>query len=232
MPTSGLRTARFGRDILYYVRRRLTNLAVFLLLGAIINVAVAWGCLTSQWYSERSPGSSDDPRIDIGWLSIDRIPTYSQTSHLETNAFGVVENSYSALSPTTPRDCFVYCVRFRCGWPMLAVDGVRFDPLDLGDSVQGITFTEDTYHFYAAPVGGSDTENWFLPLRPIWPGFAINTIFYAALLWLPFAPFQLRRYVRVKRGRCIKCGYDLRGAEHEQCPECGLAIPLRITIRS
>ncbi len=60
-----------------------------------------------------------------------------------------------------------------------------------------------------------------VPLWPLWPGFAINTVFYAAILWLPFAPFQLRRYKRVKRGHCIKCGYDLRGAEHEVCPECG-----------
>ena len=60
-----------------------------------------------------------------------------------------------------------------------------------------------------------------LPLQPIWPGFAINTAFYALILWLPFAPFQLRRYMRIKRGLCIKCGYDLRGTEHEVCPECG-----------
>ena len=61
-----------------------------------------------------------------------------------------------------------------------------------------------------------------VPTSPIWPGFAINTIFYATILWLPFAPFQLRRYVRVKRGLCINCGYDLRGAEHAVCPECGV----------
>ncbi len=61
-----------------------------------------------------------------------------------------------------------------------------------------------------------------LPLRPIWPGFAVNTIFYAALLWLPFAPFTLRRLIRRRRGLCPACGYDLRHAEHEGCPECGV----------
>ena len=30
-----------------------------------------------------------------------------------------------------------------------------------------------------------------------------------------------RRLIRRKRGLCIKCGYDLRGTEHEVCPECG-----------
>ena len=59
-----------------------------------------------------------------------------------------------------------------------------------------------------------------LPYRPIWPGFAANTVFYAALFWLPFAPFALRRMIRRHRGLCLKCGYDLRGST-EGCPECG-----------
>ena len=61
-----------------------------------------------------------------------------------------------------------------------------------------------------------------LPLRPIWPGFASNTIFYAAVLWLPIrGPFVLRRHLRRRRGRCLKCGYDLRGDLPGGCPECG-----------
>ena len=64
-----------------------------------------------------------------------------------------------------------------------------------------------------------------LPLRPIWPGFAINTIFYAAMLWLVIpGPFTARRMIRRRRGLCLKCGYDLRGAEHEVCPECGVQL--------
>ena len=64
----------------------------------------------------------------------------------------------------------------------------------------------------------------FLPLHPIWPGFAINTIFYAVILWLlTLGPFTARRMIRRKRGRCIKCGYDLRGnfGGGGGCPECG-----------
>ncbi len=62
-----------------------------------------------------------------------------------------------------------------------------------------------------------------LPQRPLWFGFVINTIFYAAVLWmLTLGAFAARRFIRAKRGHCIKCGYDLRGAEHEACPECGL----------
>ena len=63
-----------------------------------------------------------------------------------------------------------------------------------------------------------------LPVRPLWPGFAINTIFYAAILWLLFAaPGLIRRRLRHFRGRCVHCGYDLRGqpADSNKCPECG-----------
>ncbi len=61
-----------------------------------------------------------------------------------------------------------------------------------------------------------------LPLRPIRPGFAVNTFFYAAILWLLIpGPFALRRFLRVRRGLCVACGYDLGHAQHDTCPECG-----------
>ncbi len=61
-----------------------------------------------------------------------------------------------------------------------------------------------------------------LPLAITVPGFAANTLFYAAVLWLLFAaPFATRRLIRRKRGHCIKCGYDIRHADHDACPECG-----------
>jgi hypothetical protein len=77
----------------------------------------------------------------------------------------------------------------------------------------------------------------------IWPGFAINTAFYALVLWMLFAgPRALNRKRRRMRGLCVKCAYDLRGhrdREHPHprplsqgkrevlCPECGTAIELR-----
>ena len=67
------------------------------------------------------------------------------------------------------------------------------------------------------------------PLRPILPGFLINMLFWAIILWLLIpGPFVLRRLIRRKRGRCPKCGYDLRGAipgAGGGCPECGWNRP-------
>jgi hypothetical protein len=61
-----------------------------------------------------------------------------------------------------------------------------------------------------------------LALYPIWPGFAINTVFYAAVLWLLFgASFALRKRRLIRRGLCPKCAYDMRGTPATVCPECG-----------
>ncbi len=68
-----------------------------------------------------------------------------------------------------------------------------------------------------------------IPYRPIWPGFAINTIFYAATFWLLIpGPFALRRFRRVRRGLCPKCAYPV--GDSSVCTECGKALPLRICV--
>ncbi len=62
-----------------------------------------------------------------------------------------------------------------------------------------------------------------LPLSPIAPGFAINTVFYAFFLWLLIAvPFALRRRRRIKLGLCPKCAYPV--GTNEVCTECGAAV--------
>ncbi len=65
-----------------------------------------------------------------------------------------------------------------------------------------------------------------MPLRPIWPGFAVNTLFYAATLWLLIlGPFALRRLLRRRRGRCPACSYPM--GESAVCSECGKALAVR-----
>ncbi len=72
-------------------------------------------------------------------------------------------------------------------------------------------------------INGIEIRDFLLPLRPIWTSFAVNTFFYAAVLWLLIpGPFALHRLIRRRRGLCLACGYDLRHAEHEACPECGV----------
>lgn len=66
-----------------------------------------------------------------------------------------------------------------------------------------------------------------LPLRPLFPGFYINTILYASIWWaiLFFRPLRRRR--RIARGQCPACAYSLAGLPGgaDKCPECGAAKP-------
>jgi hypothetical protein len=85
-------------------------------------------------------------------------------------------------------------------------------------------FSSGVVQQYGWPIPAIGDEFGNGPRQPIWPGFAINTVFYAAVLWvLCAAPFVLRRWRRIRRGLCPKCGYDLRNRPNDSavCPECG-----------
>jgi hypothetical protein len=63
-----------------------------------------------------------------------------------------------------------------------------------------------------------------IPLLPIWRGFGLNVVMYGTAVFLLWAgPGAIRRSVRKRRGRCVRCGYDLRGLPDAEakCPECG-----------
>ncbi len=117
----------------------------------------------------------------------------------------------------------VVAQRCRAGWPILGMRGEKVAHLVAGSN------TVKSARFYAAIPIGQARKAFFhntpeiLPFRPIWPGFAFDTIFYAAILWpLIIGPFALRRLIRRRRGLCPACGYDLRHGAHEVCPECGV----------
>ncbi len=71
-------------------------------------------------------------------------------------------------------------------------------------------------------VLGSYPMDWiFLPLRPLLPGFAINTALYASLWFFAIPlPGKLRRRRRRRKGLCPSCAYDLSGDLETGCPEC------------
>ena len=62
-----------------------------------------------------------------------------------------------------------------------------------------------------------------LPCRPIWSGFALNTLIFSAAWLLAVrllrSPFLARWAVRRRRGLCGGCGYILNDAV--RCSECG-----------
>ncbi|MCC7387301.1 MAG: hypothetical protein IT431_00890 [Phycisphaerales bacterium] len=61
-----------------------------------------------------------------------------------------------------------------------------------------------------------------LPLLPIWPGLAFNTLFYALLWYLALASVRtVSHNHRYRRGLCPICRYDLRADYSQGCSECG-----------
>ena len=222
------------------MKRLFVKPCLFLLLGAIINVAGAWAIAT------RGPllpfATPEDwvigTGVDFGNCSV--VLSYRAR-------FGAAEVQWSAETGRfyPGNDCMQIepypewlpwwtnvqtllvndegdwkVTQFATGWPVRTMMH---------------EFRESYLRNFDDP--GSERWHWAwpletnpmraLPLRPLWPGFAINTIFYAAILWLPVAGLgALRRRRRIKRGLCPACAYDLRGRGTQSltCPECGRPV--------
>ena len=173
------------------MKRVALKLCIFLLLGAILNVAVAWAftLFGNSVGAEFITLNTPDPRSTTGFVKVQWL---------------------------------------RSGWPFLTVEGEEtFSVPNFALGVVGtrmssrgaISYEGATRPLFPFVFG-------FLPISPFWLSSGINTIFYAAILWPPFAALgAFRRRRRIKRGLCPKCAYDLRGraSENKLCPECGIS---------
>ncbi len=190
------------------MKRHLLIIAVCLLLGVVVNVAVAWGC--ARW-SNAGLGRTGDI-----WPTKDDPPVAAQR----------IWDRY-AQEDWPPFDDYAS----RSGWGK-SVEMLRSIAIvDVG----GVTRFR-MYFVSQSKAGwplrtfqrGSSINAWerrnveiVIPYAPLWPGFAVNTLFYAAILWLLIpGPFALRRFLRVRRGLCPKCAYPM--GESSVCTECGL----------
>ena len=231
------------------MKRRLFTLALFLLLGAILNVAVAWGCATwsalklvsrplvgpptevdQRWWQQVVPAGAA-PRADAVWRSrgfgCDSLMILGDRSG---ESFQEDPSGYTLFFSVNAK--IDQATLVRSGWPWRGGAGERWDlGISLGTSIPMVGHKVKTWRDADLQTSAVsfDRLTWLvgssfrlLPLRPIWPGFALNTLFYATILWpLIGGPFALRRVIRRKRGLCVSCGYDLRHADHNACPECG-----------
>lgn len=103
------------------------------------------------------------------------------------------------------------------GWPFRAL-AFTVDNGPLGPNIR----TPPTYSM-AVTVGTRSKGPVWLPLRPLWPGFAVNTALYAgALVPLSAVPGALRRRRRIRRGLCPECKYPV--GMREVCTECGANV--------
>ncbi len=231
------------------LKRRLLIIAIFLLAGAVVNVAVAWGC--AAWIDVRPSrprtGWQDDASLsrDFGWVikrrdafGATRVTAMMRRQPINMSMlFGLIRiktepQDYEPLAEILPRWSALADVSQRRqiervttfawedarGWPCRTLR-CRWDPTQGSASFSGgISLTPRRS---TTPIKFLDMRA--LPCSPVWQGIMSNTLFYAAILWLVIpGPFVLRRFLRVRRGLCLACGYDLRHGEHEACPECGV----------
>jgi hypothetical protein len=194
--------------------------------GATLNVAVAWGCaMKSELLQLNYRFAKIDPEYDLPQLT-------SWASSLgfdwpKRNALGteIVTGAVALGTGVVTRKFHPY---------PYALWGVS----DLSAGLPMLSMTAHVIRRYGDAewqiVGGKalrpaelQLEARLIPLRPLWPGFAINTLFYAGVLWMLFCgPFALRRMIRRRRGQCPACAYPIGwgAGQSPVCTECGAAV--------
>lgn len=220
---------------------------LLLAAGTIINVAVAWACarwsnmgkltLTARVPVNGNPYILVDP--DLSWLSSlprDWPQPYNAVSARSTGF--LLWNAHAGNDTGAGWGAQV----FRFGWPCTAMEWhmlrVQAPPPARGIDPPRAPWTRhwslDVTRWLGPRGSPQDQQvglHQHLPLLPVWPGFAINTMVYALALWLllaaPAAVRSWRAASRIRRGLCPKCGYDLRGTPVDAitCPECGAPRP-------
>jgi hypothetical protein len=97
------------------------------------------------------------------------------------------------------------------GWPFYAMRGTQWE------TIVRPRLTPTVRDRYAVTMRGRVVPWGIAPA-----GFIADMLFWAAV-WLgaQFATDRVRRHFRRGRDRCGGCGYDLRGAVTDRCPECG-----------
>ena len=222
---------REAKEAEYAMNRRLLIIAVCLLLGVVVNVAVAWGCALWATPSSRENGGFQVAGVPWTYLrmrgfGVDRIRlrNYAQSWPVGKLPDGVPE-------PRFGPEIAVEQAYVSAGWPWQALrtQAVVEQPV----TERRRLFFEPGYPEVSWDFGfvlpgdpGPPVAAKVLPLRPMLLGFVADTLLYAALLWLLIpGPFVLRRFLRVRRGLCPKCAYPI--GESSVCTECACELPKR-----
>ena len=235
------------------MKRIAIKLVVFLLLGAVVNVGVAWGCMSSE--SDRTFDKTSVDKTEYDFLDGDDIvvqpwaawleayvgpapgePWLAEYAHEWGNSYvrTCVVRAESALDEHRQRQCAIQVWHYEAGWPLRCMTGsLRYETWWSDSARSGQRYdlrsllilgqwsiTSEAELESLSPVEILDRAR--VPLGPMPLPFLTNGVLYAAILWLLWStPFATRRLIRKRRGRCIRCGYDLGHAEHDVCPECG-----------
>ncbi len=194
------------------------SVLLFLLVGALANVGVAWvGAVWTLGFHQ--PQDPSDRCAQIGQSLWTKYAPVGAAPIPDIQIAGAnFAGEFCIL--LAENESLIVNMHFECtGWPLksfaaVAVESLRPTEVKYSELnvIGGIQLNRN--------IGGGP----LLPYLPVWSGLMVNTVFYGAMFWLIFASWPVgRRIIRSRRGLCLWCGYDLQGAAHDRCPECGRA---------
>lgn len=193
-------------------RMRVRRLILALVLGAVANVAVAWGCAVWSWPLSGSADFQEvTGRFQTLWEKHAGSSGRAPTIESEITSFGLTGQSIGWHANNTA----AYVTRTMVGCPCRSFQGVGvFSPATTATHTGGVVLS----------LGGRQV---FLPYRPIWPGLLINTLIYAVPSWFLLAAgsiffTRLQARLRARRDGCPTCGYPI--GTSAVCTECGASI--------
>ncbi len=207
-------------------RRRFARATIFLLLGAIINVAVAWACVYPG-VGGRRLGLIDDSHYELAWWQtyapLEWKSKYGFSGEVLAPGF-VVPLRYS--DPSFPSARALYG-SVQSGLPLKSMGGHLWCITTYHDESGRYNERDDLHSVglwrFGSELDAEDSLLSSLPLRPLWCGFMFNSTLYGGALWIFMlaAPRKIITRRRLKHGRCPICNYDLRATTTGICPECG-----------
>lgn len=200
------------------------RILLFLLLGAIVNVAVAWGCVLRNSFTKRNIAAYLNPHDSQGITTVTTRLGFQWVANGGSREWSEQIGNILEINPGRiwwPGQHGGQSVRthYGAGWPLLSLTTWQtFDQTDFHAHHWGIPYLQE-----------SDwrPQNIFppaLPLYPMWRGFATNSLFYAIILALAVRFGAMgRRWLRRRGNQCPACAYP-RGTS-PVCTECGEPLP-------
>ena len=194
---------------------------VFVLLGAIFNVCVSVGCM--RW------GYKPD-------LDVPNVPLFGSEDYLLPQAQRLWRRYAPDAWPQFGRFTRYYreSGAFMTNEFVIYVPAQQFDPRNqrgVGERRVGWPLRSFSTGWYADDNSMNVLSAWWtsfglMPYHVLWLGLTVNTVFFAAVLWLLCScPRRLRRIVRIRHGRCPCCGYPVGASP--VCSECGVKVSSR-----
>lgn len=202
-------------------RRAILLLPMYLALGFILNMLIAWACALGSPQSEtRNPLGLTNYEVRR-W--IDRSPWPFKLRPGPTLSSSSIGLEYDLLESGEDRPYFWHTARaVRAGFPLPSLTGERWSNLDINTPPEHRHIFVGALDPASLGFSGEAYAIRLLPYRPILPGALTNTIFYAGLLWLACSAIRWgRNCLRWRHHRCPECNITFPENDRITCPACG-----------